>query len=267
MKLVADTHVHIYPCHDTGRAFSVLGQNLMRLSGDAAFRLAFLTERSECHLFDDLRSGRVTPPLGFEIAKTGDDAALWVLREGKRDFLLLAGRQIATKERLEVLCLAAASDIADGLSVDEAVNRSHAAGGLPVIAWSPGKWFFRRGDLVKHIMDLHHPGSIALGDTTLRPTVWPTPGLMKYGRALGHRVIAGTDALPVAGEEKLLATYGTMFDMPFDPERPATSFVKAFAEGDVVTKVLGRRSSAVDVFKRLKRFRDAKMATTKSGPP
>lgn len=255
VKLIADTHVHVYPCYDTGRAFSALGQNLMRLSGDASFRLAFLTERAECHLFDDLKSGRVTPPLGFDIAKTGDEAALWILRDGKRDFLLLAGRQIATRERLEVLCLAAQCNVPDGQSASEAVRQVQAAGGLPVVAWSPGKWFFRRGAIVKQLIDIQHPGAIALGDTTLRPTLWATPGLMTYGRELGHRVIAGTDALPVAGEERLLASYGTEFDMPFDPEHPARSFVRAFTEGDVAAKLIGRRSSAVEVFKRLRSYR------------
>ena len=264
MKLVADTHVHIYPCQDTGRAFSVLSQNLMRLSGDAVFRLAFLTERAECHLFDDLRSGRVTPPLGFEIGKTGDEAALWVLRDGKRDFLLFAGRQIVTRERLEVLCLAAACNIPDGQPTAEVVKQVQASGGLPVIAWSPGKWFFRRGAIVKQMIDIHHPGALALGDTTLRPTMWPTPGLMNYGRELSHRVIAGTDALPVAGEERLLATYGSILDMPFDPEHPARSFVQAFTNGDVVTRTVGRRSGAIDVIKRLRSYRrrDTQPATS-----
>jgi hypothetical protein len=247
MKLIADMHTHIYSCHDTGRAFSALGQNLQRLMPDAAFRLAFLTERAECHVFDGLKSGRITPPLGYETGKTDDDAALWILREGKRDLLLLAGRQVATRERLEVLCLAAACSIPDGLPIAEVIRQIHQAGGLPVLAWSPGKWLFRRGCIVKQMLDLHHAGDLVLGDTTLRPSLWPTPGLMKYGRELGHRTIAGTDALPLAGEERLLGTYGTLLDMPFDPEHPARSFVKSFHDGDVNTRMVGHRSSVKEV--------------------
>jgi hypothetical protein len=89
----------------------------------------------------------------------------------------------------------------------------------------------------------------------LRPTLWATPSLMKYGRELGHRVLAGTDALPVPGEERLLATYGTVLDMPFDPEHPARSFLRAFRDGDVATKWIGERSRIVEVVRRLQRYR------------
>jgi hypothetical protein len=58
MQIVADTHIHIYPCYDLNRSLESLIQNLSNMN-DKAISAAFLAERHDCHFFSDVFAGRI----------------------------------------------------------------------------------------------------------------------------------------------------------------------------------------------------------------
>ncbi len=208
-EIVADTHVHIYPAHDVSRLLGSLFTNLRQHSKDGLLA-AFLTESAHCHAFRRMADGELSAP-GFTLTpKTGKDIIAIEVEAPDGDRLLLyPGRQIVTCERLEVLALATVETIHDGRHARQAVEDVMEHGGVPALAWAPGKWFFGRAMVVRQLINAFGPASLLIGDTSLRPRIWPEPVLMFRARLLGHHVVCGSDPLPIPGDEKWAGTYAT----------------------------------------------------------
>lgn len=247
--LVADGHVHLYPFYDLPRAVAALESNLGR-HGVAGTPAGFLAERHDCHLFRALAQRRVAGR-GLECRPAGDGALAFGEGADPR-LLLFAGRQVVTAERLEVLVLTADLAIGDGLPAADVIRRARDAGAVPVLAWAPGKWFFGRGDVVRRLLDDFAPGELLLGDTTLRPTLWPEPRLMRAGRRRGFGVLAGSDPLPVPGEEVVLGRYATVLEGEFDAADPVPGVRRMLAAAGGVDAVIGVRCGVMEVLRRLR---------------
>jgi hypothetical protein len=246
VTLYADTHVHLYPSYDLPAALAALGANLARgaARSDARFAAAFLTERRDCRLFAGLRSGDLRPAGGpFEVRPGSDPETALLVRADRVVAHLFAGRQIVTAERIEILALATLAEIPDGRPAGWVVDAVLAAGGVPTVGWSPGKWWFARGRIVRELLRSRRPGELLLGDTAMRPAGSPEPRLMREGRAGGFSVVAGTDALPFAGEEGLLGSYGSLFEGAFDPGRPLASVRELLRTPAAVVGASGTRST------------------------
>ncbi len=258
--LLADTHVHLYRCYDLEDAFDSAFRKLAalrrrhKLAPDDPAAL-FLTERADHHVFRDLKSGE-----RFSVEPIGEN--LLEVRHSELGSLYLApGRQIITAERLEILALTVDMEYPDGKPIREVIAAVREAGGVPVLPWSPGKWFSNRGKIVREIIQSSEKGTLLLGDTTLRPLLWGEPRLMREGRERGLTVVAGSDPLPFAGEERYIGSYGSLLDGPFDRSRPLSSLRDLLRRPAAVT-TCGRRLSPFVVFLRLQKNR--KTATKKS---
>lgn len=219
-RVVADTHVHLHPCYDLGAALASLCANLAR-HGEGV-RAGFLAERSGQRIFAALRDGSLLPAGGVAVRRLPEAGGLLLESEGRQAYLF-GGRQIVTAERIEVLALGADIELADGLPTERVIAAIIAADGVPVIGWSPGKWWGTRGRQVGELLQRSRAGELLLGDTALRPRSGTEPRLMREARHRGLAVIAGTDPLPLPGEEGLLGTYATVFDGAFDPDQPLRS--------------------------------------------
>jgi len=261
--IAADTHVHLYPCYDLLRAFSAAVANLARLADSgprtSALPVLFLTERHDCHVFRALQSGQPTAGRALPGVRACDDEhSLFVETASGNGLYVIAGRQIVTAERIELLALATDKDFEDGLPLTQLIESVGRAGGIPVLSWAPGKWFFQRGRTVRELIGTHSPGSFFLGDSSLRPTLWPEPALMREGRAHGFRVIAGSDPLPFGGEEVRIGSYGTLMRGRFDAARPAQSMRATLRDPDTQLQRAGRRNGLLTLTTRLTRHRTAR---------
>lgn len=247
--LVADGHVHLYPFYDLPRALASLEGNLRR-HGIPGTPAGFLAERSDCHLFEDLREGRLRLT-GVPLRPTGDEGSLVLAGEGGPRLFLFAGRQIVTAERLEVLALTVDLPLEDGLPAAKVVERTLDAGGVPVLAWAPGKWLFARGAVVSELLLRFSPGELLLGDTTLRPSLWGVPRLMRDGRRRGFGVFAGSDPLPFPGEERMLGRYATVLEGQIDSGSPVDGVRRALASSGGLGVHVGSRGGVVATLRRL----------------
>jgi hypothetical protein len=240
MPMIADTHLHFYPCYDLDHAFRRLSKNLSRLAGGyepEPALIAFLTERHDCRFFLQLRDGKRKPhDASITIEKSAESNCIRVNCDGT-ELHLVAGRQINTLERIEILALTVDLDIPDGLPAHDVVIRIHDAGGVPVVSWAPGKWLAKRGDIVRELLRNAQPGTLLVGDTTLRPVGWATPLLMRAASRQGLNVIAGSDPLPFAGEERYMGTYGSHIDASLDVDAPVNSLRCALKDGRVIEQV------------------------------
>lgn len=251
MKLIADTHVHVYPCHDSARTFKSLLENLQALSVSAAKAL-FLTERADCHFFRDLAEGRVEPPVpGTAFSVSAERECVTLGRTEGGDMVIFAGRQIVTRERLEILALTLDQPFPEGETAEAVIAAVLQAGGVPVLSWAPGKWFFGRGRVVASLIERFKPGELLIGDTSLRPIGWPEPILMRRARRAGLTVLAGSDPLPVAGEEIHAGCYASLLDIDLEDNTPVVAIRRAFKSPGLGTKTVGRRSGPFEVWSRL----------------
>jgi hypothetical protein len=260
-RLIIDTHLHLYPCHDAERLLRALAGNLARLAPGAATAAA-LVDGAGCHGFDSLvaRVGAGWP--GVQVVKGTEDGCLEVRIAGAAEPLyLFAGRQVITSERLEVLALGTRAEFADGLPAGVTLARVAAAGAVPVLAWAPGKWFGARGETVRALVANQDAATLLVGDTSLRPIGWPTPGLMRTAMRAGIARVCGSDPLPVRGEERQAGRYATLCPGRLDRAAPVQSLralLTALPDVTAKWKVAGRRSYPVAALLRLARHARAR---------
>ena len=250
MRIVADTHLHIHPRVDAAGTVRVLARNLASLAGetgsggsdrDPPLLAAFLVERNGESLFRDLAAGSGVLTADWRVRPSGDDGALWIETGGGPPLLMVAGRQIATGDGLEILSLAGEEVIPDRLPVEETIDKVIRSGALPILPWSPGKWLFRRRSIVTSLLDRYGPRELFVGDIALRPTASPEPGPMKRSARENRPVLAGSDPLPMKGEERRAGSYATLLEGEFDREHPVSSFHQLFREGTTRMKRVGNR--------------------------
>ncbi len=249
--IIADTHLHLYPHYDFGGAIQGCVTRLAALAPEATC-VGFLAERSDCHVYRALRDASDAPEAEGVHMGLADDGVCLVARSfNKAPLYLCPGRQIVTEERLELLCLTSDAEIPDGLPADRAVNRIREVGGVPVLTWAVGKWLFRRASVVRALLDRFGPSELLVGDSAMRPVVWPTPRPMWRARRQGYRILAGTDPLPAAGEERVMGSYATVFDSDFAPADACASLRSALLDEGVVAQSVGARSGVIEFLQRM----------------
>lgn len=279
MVLLADTHVHLYPVYDLAAAFDAAHTNFDRTIGqlfaaggsaastaEGVVKALCLTERSDCHFFRGLRDGTIAVPGGRYVIHDHGDSVLMVSRDnGEALLLLLAGRQIVTRERLEVLALGTDGDIPDGLPLESALARVRDLGGIPTLTWAVGKWLFRRGGIVRRTVATVEKHALLIGDSSLRPAGWGEPRAMRLARERGIRVVAGSDPLPFAGEEVRLGSYGIVAHADFNWRDPAGSIRSALVHSPVL-QIVGERGDVRTVWGRLQGLRRARGSSLSVDP-
>ena len=213
--LVIDCHAHIYPIYDERIFFEAAIRNLSLIAPNAS-KAILLAERSDCDRFETLLQ-RQKLPSGFSFEEI-DDISMRVRSDASGgEILLVAGRQIATRERLEVLALGTRNKFDDGCSFQASLEAASESGGIVALTWAPGKWSGRRGAVVRAAISEKTCDALALCDTTLRPVGWPTPPQFRLAESLHLPILAGTDPLPMRGEEEQVGRYGIKLDSFLEP--------------------------------------------------
>ncbi len=254
MQFAIDTHVHIYPFYRVEHALESVIENLAR-TGENTIKIACLTERYDCDIYSELAtSPRPEVAARFHI-ENHENYLLIRRRESTGEFYLAPGQQIITKENIEVLSLSCLKRVAEGNSAVDTVRDILELGGIPVVAWAPGKWFFKRGEVVKSLIDRFSPSELALGDTTLRPVGWFVPLIMRAARRRGYKILYGSDPLPFKGEERTPGSYATLIQginqsTGGEIPDPGQLLSGALAQ-DLPLKSTGSRGSFPSVLKRL----------------
>jgi hypothetical protein len=247
---LADGHVHIYPIHDINFFLRCALQNLKKLShqefsGQNVIYYLLLVESSDCHFFQKIERSNNGHELDeFIIQKHGEELCLHVLDKNTFEtrLHLIAGRQINSKEGLEICSIGSPIGIQDNReNATGLIELIEKSGCIPILNWAPGKWMFGRKAAVLNTINSSTPLSLFIGDTSMRPSFWPTPGLMKFAARQGFRSIAGSDPLPFRGEEKQAGTLAFYLKGYFDPSRPGMSLINALKERKNVPHILGRR--------------------------
>ena len=239
-RLLIDGHVHLHECYDEARFFEAACANL--LQDRTGIPTLLLAEMAERDVFARWRSGHAAWP----VAVTQEPTSLIL---GGR-LVVIAGRQLVTTERIEVLALACKEPIADGLALDATIAAVRQAGGIPVLPWGVGKWLGKRGRLVAGAAARN---GLFLGDNAGRPLGWPRPALFQQ-----HVVLAGTDPLQLRSEQEQVGSYGFVLEGRFDDQRPARAIASALQKLTQTPPIFGRRVSPFDFLRQQLKLRLAR---------
>lgn len=249
MTFLADTHLHLYPCYNLDRALSGL---LDRLGAANTHPPCFgcLAERAGYNVYARLRSNE--QPLHDFTLERADSRQLILRRASDSRLLtLLPGRQIIAAERIEVLALCTDALFIDGIPAAELIRSIQEKNGVPVLPWSPGKWFFQRGKVVDQLLRRFSPQDFLLGDVSLRPCGWPLPLLMRKAKRLGYKIISGSDPLPFSGEEAQFGRYASRI-VSAEAGLSPDDALRGLLAGKAEAVSFGRRSTPLELFKRLR---------------
>ena len=247
MSLFLDSHVHVYPTYRVDRLFAAFRAAVRRHGAEEGAML--LVEREGTDVFAEWAEGRGLPD-GVRVARREDTAIELSFPDGATPVAVLAGRQIACAERVEILALGTRATFRDGIPAAEAVGAALEADALPVLAWGVGKWLFSRARVVDSLLRRWPAEELALGDTSLRPSFWPTPGPMAEGATLGRRVLRGSDPLPRAFEETRAGQYGDLAEDTLPADRPLLSKILSVLRDDDL-RPAGRRAGPVQFLRRM----------------
>jgi hypothetical protein len=243
--ILFDAHVHIYDCFDLDNFFASAFKNLsmagkkVGLHEDCHYFL-LMTESREINYFKELEYKRASP--SYQIKTVEENLSLAVSHRDYPQMHLnvVAGRQVVTSEKLEVLALITPETFPDGqMNISEALQAVDAAGGVAVCPWGAGKWLGLRGKVLEQQLSRSKEQKMYLGDSGGRPSFWPTPELLK---AADHKdgLISGSDPLPIAGQEKRVGSFGTTIRADCDQTAPAASLRQLILSAERELGTFGR---------------------------
>jgi hypothetical protein len=221
ITLFLDAHVHLYPFYDLAAAFAAAFQAMPRRNA-RDLRALLLADREGMDTYRKLAADELAPPPGWKITAFDAEGALRLHETATgRPLWLIAGRQHATRERLELCTLFAYPEIPDGTGAEETLQEIlRTPGAVAAVNWAPGKWLSKRGKLLKKLLAANGPDKLVLVDTSLRPYGWPEGSVFRRAKAEGRAILAGSDPLAAKCEETIPGKYRVR--MPLElPDEPA----------------------------------------------
>jgi hypothetical protein len=235
---LVDGHVHVHPQFSASRLLDAAAANL----GLAAERMhnckrcvgvLLLAETQSVDWFRDMRERalRGDAQLGSWSLHPASEHETLIARSGwslhpaseyetpvvpgsgtLRTLFVISGRQIVTSEHIEVLALLTCGQFEDGRPLEETLEAVHSVGALVVLPWGVGKWFGRRGRLVRRALTRHTVlRPVLAGDNGGRPWCWPRPRIFATAESSGAAVLPGTDPLPLPDQASRVGSFGLAF--------------------------------------------------------
>ncbi len=227
---LVDAHVHFYECYSLRRFLEDAWNNLTAASNESVPKnqrivgCLLLAEVGSGSSMEGLRRQASALPPTWRLESTAEPDSLVVKRGSQEIMALIAGRQIVTREGLEVLALATGSDIGETRSLTDSVMAIDEAQGLAVFPWGFGKWAFQRGKILANFIAswiASSPIRVYLGDSAGRIQKRREPGLLRWARQVGVPILAGSDPLPLRHHTGRAGSYGVIMPGDVDFQQPA----------------------------------------------
>lgn len=219
MRLLVDAHVHLHACFDWPAFFDHAARNFrtaaaqLRWPGSTPGCL-LLTESAGVRQFDALAESSDAARGRWALRRL-DSEALRLTAADEPELYVLAGRQIVTAERLEVLALGTTRAFADGAAIDAVIEEVLQAGAVAVLPWGFGKWTGRRGRVIERLLESDVAPRLCFGDNGGRLRGTPAPRLFRLAAARQVPVLPGSDPLPFRAQVSKAGRYGFALEGSF----------------------------------------------------
>jgi hypothetical protein len=244
-SVLVDAHVHVHPGFARDAFFDAALASFRRSATELGRKNDFLgclllAEMGTARWFRRARSGEEGEGV-WSFERTGEAESLVARRASGESILVIAGRQVATSDGIEVLALAGDVDVPDGLPFGESLHRVRASGALPVLPWGFGKWWGKRGKLVAGALARRGSALLFLGDNAGRPSAGNEPPLFREARAQEVPVLPGSDPLPLPWHAGRAGSYGFVLEAGLGDESPAGDLRRCLRELRESPRFFGRR--------------------------
>jgi SAM-dependent methyltransferase len=252
--IVVDSHVHFHVCFDAEKALSSAHRNFQAITKNSAdiinlFPCLLLTEMHGENWFTQ-HSNQVnqSPNKCYQLGRwslrpTSETHSLLAVDDSGATIALIAGRQIITQEKLEVLSLLTSEIVNDGLSLQETIDQIQEIGGIPVLPWGVGKWIGKRGQIITELLSSQSANQIYLGDNSGRPAGWKYPPNFQLAKRQGITILPGTDPLPITHEANRIGSYGFTVEGSLDWDYPRTNLLAKLNSPDTLITSYGKQEN------------------------
>ncbi|MCA9473244.1 MAG: hypothetical protein MRJ96_11100 [Nitrospirales bacterium] len=261
LLLLIDAHVHLYDCYDLPIFLESALKNCraqtdtLRHNGPI-LGILLLTEISCDHWFQRLRAfaeenRTLTHHSGktWSFHRTEEEVTILANSSQGERILFVAGRQMATREKFEVLALITKESFQDGMSLHESIDRVKKSGGIPVIPWAFGKWWGARGKLLNEFMQSSAMTNVYVGDNGSRPGFLPYPPQFTLACEQGIRILPGSDPLPIHSESSKPCSVGLSLFAELDEQKPGATLKRLLQEANTPISPYFQHESCYRFFK------------------
>jgi hypothetical protein len=254
MAILLDAHVHYHSCFDAKGFLDAAWRNLrpMRQSGGDHQTCLCLTEAAGERALERLHAATTSQLREWRIDVTAEVGSLAARRSDGAELLLVAGRQIVTRDGLEVLALGGSPLGADGAPIRDVIEATRTAGAVPVLPWGFGKWTLGRGATVAAVINESRSPDLFLGDNGGRAALLPPSPLFRAAAARAIWVLPGSDPLPFPSQQDRVGSYGCVVPGSLATARPAASLIERLRALQEQPHTFGR-------LQRLWRFAEAQL--------
>lgn len=223
---LVDGHVHLYPRFPLVPFLEGAHRNLRRAVGCLPgewLGVLCLSQSPGEGAFERLeRHGRTGEAPGpWSVSTTAEDTSLEILSDDGARLIVIAGRQIRTRERLEVLAIGTRTRFAEDEPLEHVLRAVAEEGAIPIVPWGFGKWVGARKRLVERLIRDPDLPRFFLGDNGNRPGLLGRPGLFALAESHGVLDLPGSDPLPLRGEHHTVGRTGFVLDVALDRSAPA----------------------------------------------
>lgn len=209
-----DAHVHLHERLDPIHTLRLAHRALRQAAPEAQNYMVMLACRDRHRPFISLR---------IRLAHTREPESLRYDEDGS-SLIVVAGRQIVTAERIEILALGSLTRIEDGIDAERTIAVLREQDAVVVLPWGVGKWLGARGKLIDRL--LHEYPDVRTGDIGGRPRFWPVPQFKERRPSL-----SGSDNLPLPGSDGQVGNFGSVVEAGISRERPLADLKQALANG------------------------------------
>ena len=217
---LVDAHVHLHDGFDLEKTLSAASRNVAEAASTLGWAapgpaMLLLTESAGVDAF-----GTLPEQVGeWQIIATEEAISRRAVGPNGAELAIVSGRQVVSSEGLEIHALGTREVFADKTPLRDLISAIIDKDALAVMPWGVGKWSGSRGKLVADLVS-SAPPELIFADSGVRPAFVPRSKLLALAEAQGRRIIAGTDPLPVAGDEDKPGRFGFIAEDVFDAATP-----------------------------------------------
>jgi len=249
--ILVDTHTHLYACFSTGAFLTWSRKNFetaARNFGTEHFQeVLFCLDATNTRAFPDAHLQNETSDWRF--SSTEETVSIRARDGSGRTVFLVTGKQLISRERLEVLALGSREAFPQSVPLKDLIKQVEEAGAIPGVPWGFGKWMGNRGRVLDRVLTETGNRNFFLGDNGGRLGIFPIPSALKKAERRGIPVLRGSDPLPLPSEIRRPGGFGLMIPETLDPERPFEQLQRLIFDEQVPKRDYGRPLSLFSFIK------------------
>lgn len=206
-----DPYVHIHACFPLHKFFDAACVNFAAQAYEQDLTefcgVLLLSESQGADWFDWLaKMADKGEPIrngswdAWTVCRTEEKSSLILQSHRGDELVIVAGRQIVTKEQFEVSALLTETVFPDGATLAITVEAIRNNGGLPMVPWGMSTWSGERGKILSEFLPSQNPEEFFLGDNSGRPRFLPYPVQFIQAKQQGLKILPGSDPLPIRSD-------------------------------------------------------------------